>query len=88
MVQQDRFDEFSETEKPLDARRVSPAMACPCQKAQQRGRALLSSPEGSHPDDPIQRCSPCKGLAIHCVLRLVLNHPGDSEPIKPILLDH
>ena len=49
---------------------------------------LHDSPEGSHLDDPIQRCSPCKGHAIHYGLRLVLDHPGDSEPIKPPLLDY
>ena len=88
VVQQGRFGGFSETAKRLTARRVSPAMACPCQEAQQRGQPLRSSPEGSHPDNPIRRCNPCKGHAIHCGLRLVLDHPGGSEPIKPTLLDH
>jgi len=63
-------------------------MACPCQEAQQRGRPLRDSPDGSRPDDPIRRCSPCKGHAIHGRLRLVLDHPGGSETIKPTLVDH
>ena len=104
VVQQGRFAGFSETAKRLTARRVSPGhdshrylwygtphdlgTACPCQEAQQRGQPLRSSPEGSHPDNPIRRCNPCKGHAIHCGLRLVLDHPGGSEPIKPTLLDH
>ncbi len=88
MVQQGKFDEFSETAKRPTAKRASLAMARPCQEAQQRGRPLRSSPEGSHPDDPIRRCCPCKGHAIHGGLRLVLDHPGDSEHIKSTLLDH
>jgi len=49
---------------------------------------LHDSPEGSHPNDPIRRYSPCKGQAIHCRLRLVLDHLGSSEPINTTLLDH
>lgn len=60
--------------------------------------------EGSHRDDPIRRCSLYEGLTEpirvqcdltrqyenlrHFRLRLVLNHPGGSESIKPILLGH
>ncbi|MGY8793817.1 MAG: hypothetical protein ACKVJN_01630, partial [Woeseiales bacterium] len=53
-----------------------------------RGPPLHDPPEGSYPDDPIRRCSPCKGLAIHGRLRYVLNRPDSAEPIKPPLLDH
>jgi len=74
--------------KRLAARRVSPAMARPCQEAQQRGRALHGSPEGSCADDPIRRCSPRKGLAISFGLRLVLDRLRSSEPINISLLDH
>ena len=70
------------------ARRASPVMARPCQEAQHRGRPLHGSPEGSYPDDPIRRCSPCKGHAIPCGLRLVLDHLGSSESIYIALLDH
>jgi len=70
------------------ARRASPVMARPCQEAQHRGRPLHGSPEGSYPDDPIRRCSPCKGHAVPCGLRLVLDHLGSSESINIAWLDH
>jgi len=66
--------------KQLTARRALPVMARPCQEAQHSGRLLHGPPEGSYPDAPIRRCSPCKGLAIPCGLRLVLEHQGSSEP--------
>ena len=55
-------------------------------EAQHCGRPLHGSPEGSVPDDPIPRCSAWKGRAIPCTLRLVLGHPGSSEPTKPNLM--
>ena len=44
--------------KRLTARRGSQIMASPCQEAQQRGRMLRNSPEGSDPDDSIRCYSP------------------------------
>jgi|GEM_PF-3500826 hypothetical protein len=50
MAHQGRFDGFSEIVKQLAARRVSPAMASPCQEAQHRGLCLvLDHPGGSEP---------------------------------------
>jgi hypothetical protein len=66
--------------KQLTARRALPVMARPCQEAQHSGRLLHGPPEGSYPGVPIRRCSPCKGQAIPCGLRLVLEHQGSSEP--------
>ena len=54
----------------------------------QRLTARRASPEGSTPGDPIRRCSPGKGHAISCGLRLVLDHLGSSECINITLLDH
>ena len=56
--------------------------------ADHRPPANLGSPKGSYPDDPILRCSPWKGHAIPCRLRLVLDHLGSSELINIALLDH
>jgi len=60
----------------------------PCQEAQRSERLLPISPEGSCPDNPIPCCSPCKGHAIPCGLRLVLNYLGNSEPIIISLKEH
>ncbi len=64
------------------------ARTCHYRRGAPGGRPLHGSPEGSCPDDPIRRCSPCKGHAIPCGLRLVLDHLGSSESINIAWLDH
>jgi hypothetical protein len=55
---------------------------------QRSERLLHGSPEGSYPDDTIRRCSPRKGHAISCGLRLDLYHLGSSEPVNITSKEH
>jgi len=44
----------------------------PIQASTTQPHARQSSPEGSHPKEPIQRCTSCQGHAIGCGTRLAL----------------
>jgi hypothetical protein len=60
----------------------------PCQEVQRRPWALTSQPEGRSCGIPPLRCSICKGLAIHCTLRLAAKSHRNAASAIITLKEH